>query len=1716
MRQFNLRLFLLLASIGFVSAVGIYFLHRHQVRKNARFYLEMAEKTESEAIDRLKEYAEDVRDPTKLDAARKALETTSRHYRRYLRLMPEDVDAREKHGRLLLNAGAGQVAFDEFERALRVPADKLTEEQVQRLETLRELQVDLAINLQRYSDAVRHLESHLVKTSPTDQEKARQAGFRLKQAGCYQALDRRDPAKECYEKAIALDPTLVEAYFRLALMLRQRASEVAAADAVIQSMLDAEVNEVKVNQTNPMTYVLKAQYALADRDPATRKARWAEADAAIQHALRIEPDNADALWTASRVATTYTGERRDLDGVRTLLRRRLANRPEPFPWYQELVEKNPFDGTAASRESAIELLRQQLGTATDPDEIVELKWLLADFLFETSATNAEAIELADQLHALNLAPLHPALPFIRSRQLTGPDLRRASRQQLNLAGELAYEGLLDEARGHLKRGMEVMPDAPVWYLTLSEIEGVAMRASGRGAQIAILRKGLEAVTRPDAVFDLKWKLADLLLAESATAQPDVKGALQAEADALIEEIKLLQPDNPRVKFLEASQYVLAGDWRRARDTLTASLTAFQSNTDLVYRAHGLLGQSHFQLGDADLRVQSLQRVLEGDRTNRAFRYEYAEALRSVGRLTEALEQYRQALGDFRQLEGVAETQRLLQFATALLQEQLPLEPARRNFRELEDVLAKAEEISVGDANLAILRAEVCLLKDPNNLDHAEEILRDAMDVVGEANQLLLREAIATVLLKKGDYEGADKQIEEIERDFTRTDGELIRARLARLNFAQRAGRPEEIDWAALESDIKEFPPTEQARLLRSLVAAYRRSGDLNNAVRLGKQVLELQATDIPYRLEMLDLALAARDLELVKRLVEEVQAIDPNSPTAIFCQAIGDYAAYRLGDGSADDRKKFLDSAERHLQEVGRQRPSWGRVPMMRAEIAAERNDGEAMINFWQQAVNLGVRDSSVIRRLATALMARGRMTEADQTIRRLQDQQQLSPDVGRLASEISLNLDDFDRALRLAQDAAAASTNYIDYVWLGQLELASAGQDEQRLAQAIEHFRTAIELQRQAREQASAAGKTPPQYDGPEAWLGLIRMLVATNAVEEVEQALAQAKELVDSVAYAQCLNFVNRDEEAGEVIQSVLAGELTAATRYRLVDYFLAAGKPDEAKKQLEEIAGASGGGGDAEAVAAKAATPEQIAAARRSFVLSLLRAGTYANLEEARTLIDANIAEAQGTPNVQDLRLKADLYRARPFRKDRQEAIRTFEQLARITRELTVDERFALAQLYWQEGDWLRYNELMLGVLTGRGADAPKREHFASHVNVLLYRNEIGEARRWAEIGRAALPSDLNSTMLEVRTLLAGDAPRAEAALQLMRRAIADPNVAQDNVTAKTMAAVSVLEDAAVAIRARQSQDSDQRARWEREAALLDAEIDKYYDQILDAVASSQIPDAEASSDIPDAEASSEIPDAVASSQILRVGYFARRNQAAKAFEVLRETWKDSKPLLVVTACRQVMAAPNVDAEMAAEVEKILHAIFGAHADGKEPETRLVALSALAALEELYLQASRYQDALGVMREMVKRSDNPAGSLNNIANILAAKRPDVSDSQLAADAKEALASIEKAIELAGPNIIFRDTMTLALLAVGNTEAALKNAEGLLEEQPPQLDPSRDKALAIRWGKYYFHLAMARKANGDTQGAREAFAYARDRLGLTRDDVLELERGAFDELAK
>ena len=416
-RVLNVRLAAGLIAVLVVLTGGVHLLHGKQVDRSAVAFRDQSERAEKEGrIDRAVDYLV-----------------------RYLAYRPTDVEALVRYARLLEGGGR-----DESSRAMIVGIyEKVLRQDPGRAEVRRNL-IELLIEQQEYGEAKLHAES-LAGSDPKD------GVAKLLLGRCEEGLGRSREAAAAFDEARKLDPTRVEAYVRLAEVLRHRLNDPGRADAVMDAR-EEKGGLIAANPKSAAAYLERAayreRYAVPGVDPA----------ADVAKALTLAPDDAAVLLAAARVALAKA----DADAARKHLIRGVETHPDVTAFYQSLAE---LEHAAGKVDEAARWYRRgmdSLPKAREGDRAA-IHWMLADMLVSSGRTDeaAEMIktlggtgvrpELLEFLEASNLAArgkfalaaealreVHPALEV-------RPEFKGLARRSLLLLGE-CYERLGDADR----------------------------------------------------------------------------------------------------------------------------------------------------------------------------------------------------------------------------------------------------------------------------------------------------------------------------------------------------------------------------------------------------------------------------------------------------------------------------------------------------------------------------------------------------------------------------------------------------------------------------------------------------------------------------------------------------------------------------------------------------------------------------------------------------------------------------------------------------------------------------------------------------------------------------------------------------------------------------------------------------------------------------------------------------------------------------------------------------------------------------------------------------------------------------------------------------------------------------------------------------------------------------------------------------------------------
>ena len=343
MRTLNVRLAAILLVISVVFGGGVYLLHGYQIKKNASMFLKQADIEE----ERAKKAAEEGNSWLK----QKALKDVVRCLGWYVRLMPDEVEVRERLGMIL--AEWSEDVDAENRGRLFQQAFGLLEATVgmdpERNDARRQL-VKMAMAMRRFQDAKDHLQGFLLKESPKNPELLEQLGQ------CQIRMGDYDAAMTSLRKAIECGPDQITAYAALAGLLRSRFSQPKEADGWMEKLVEA-------NPKSSKAHFLRSRYlsAVGLHDEALQE---------VSKALQLAPDDLEVLW----LAATCNQAKGEYDEARRCAARGIKLHPDAVVMYTILAD---IELRAGNRDEAVAALEQGL-KATDRN--AQILWGMANLL----------------------------------------------------------------------------------------------------------------------------------------------------------------------------------------------------------------------------------------------------------------------------------------------------------------------------------------------------------------------------------------------------------------------------------------------------------------------------------------------------------------------------------------------------------------------------------------------------------------------------------------------------------------------------------------------------------------------------------------------------------------------------------------------------------------------------------------------------------------------------------------------------------------------------------------------------------------------------------------------------------------------------------------------------------------------------------------------------------------------------------------------------------------------------------------------------------------------------------------------------------------------------------------------------------------------------------------------------------------------------------------
>lgn len=659
MKTLNVRFAVILLVSAVVFGGAVMGLHRIQVRRNAGFFLDQAEKAMQQAqrageeAQRASEAGEPV-EQILVNELRAYTEAADK-YRSYLAYRPDDTDVREKLGLLqadLYQKTANSISVRDSRReqeetvakargwlqaATRTLERVLRQEQDAARPLARRKLVDIYTTTRRYSDAEAHLTA-LLRKSPKDGELLELLGR------CQVAARQTEKAEQSFRKAIDSAPDRIAAYTYLAGLLadRNRLNRPSEADQWMKRLLEANPDSFQAH----LAYgrYLASLTSVSSIDDARRRPIFLDAmvpavlaravERAVQ-ALELADDDPDALLLSKnrpvlvqvvRDALKIHDGNLALDDPDALLlaARRVVEGEAPGlaglaqardQALKALQSKEASDDgdvlSAAAKRVLVDAMKRALNALRARTGLISAA---RDGLLEKAVEHAlearqlvagdrRALALADKKGVLVEAIRHalktegdPTVLRLTAKRKVLVDAVKQAIQTLNLPKDNPDAQLLAEKDQVL---VDAMKRAFTEQELISADRDALMKAPQPGILSAVVKRSIKA---HDSVLEDHDRWALLLAAQYTLGKREYDRASEYAKDG-----EKLYPKDYRMYSTSADIQLRAGDSKAAINSLQRGLKETSRNLELLSRLTGLLlGEGEIQ--EARVYIRELQKA----------------------------------------------------------------------------------------------------------------------------------------------------------------------------------------------------------------------------------------------------------------------------------------------------------------------------------------------------------------------------------------------------------------------------------------------------------------------------------------------------------------------------------------------------------------------------------------------------------------------------------------------------------------------------------------------------------------------------------------------------------------------------------------------------------------------------------------------------------------------------------------------------------------------------------------------------------------------------------------------------------------------------------------------------------------------------------------------------------------------------------------------------
>ena len=1104
---------------------------------------------------------------------------------------------------------------------------------------------------------------------------------------------------------------------------------------------------------------------LADDEFTKESTGRSRAVGALDRAVLLNPDDRDARLKLARLLLAQSYDPKFPDALTE-----AKSQVEQFDSMPELAK----DGEVASLRAEIADTQKEVDEAikryqqaipllpTRIENYQRLALLLRSKKDQVSKTQAEALEaqadalmdVKEEKNGVVAANPKSGVAYLSRaayradfyKDLAGArtDMARALKLDPNEpkilmgAARLArLDGEIEVARGYLERVIALKPKDFDAYLGLAAIESAENRTK---ETITVLERATKA--RPDDP-EAKFYLIDALISDKQFEK----------AAPLIAELREKGFRKPLLDYVDARAAFLRDDWIDAIRRLEAvapliDVPKERGLREIARQTYQMLAEAYSRRSEEDLVISSYRRALnvpgalpevEGRLHN-----QLARALSNTGRPKEAEEEFRKAMVAGSGDSNVDARMLLIQSAISSLASQAP-EP-----RRIDEIVAQIDELArmaPRSAAPAVFRAQ--LLAYQNKIADAAAVLDAQIKLTPKDVAAWL----ARISLAERLNNGAD--LPNLLKQARRSLGDAVELRILELRLASQAtGEARKAKIAEAMHGAEGLPPMDRGRLYLMLGLLQVQLGQIDDGIKSFEQWKAAEPKSIKPLLMLFDAYAQKKDQAAVKRTADEIRAMDGGTgPYSKFVQA-GPLIEQANRPGIAPAEKtKLLEEARGLLTDAVQTRSNWSRCVLLLGQVHDWLGQNEPAIANYSKALQLGERQPALIRRLVQMLFASRKFDEANAVLKLAQQSNSLTEDLARFASNLSVQLEDYGRALTLATDAARSpGATQGDLLWLNQVLLINAQKalSEGKPTESQDYVKKAEAGLRQI-----VAG-TP---DSPDAWVLLTQALVQNKRMTDAEAVAAEARKALEKsgtperskAAVAACLAMVGKQDAAAAILREMLKANPKDVIAMRSLAHLLIVSKDrEEGKKILDDLLNSG------------LASKEDTDWATRSKALITAAENGYKGMQTGLAMLKEN-------NSAESLRAQATLLASVRNRESRRKAAAILEDLVRNYDPPAPSDLHLLAQLHDFDNNWSRSRELYQRLLATQPRNPP---WLALYIRALIKHHELSDAQALLDRLSQLAPQDPTSLELQAR-LQAEKGNRAAATETMLTMARRDPS-------------------------------------------------------------------------------------------------------------------------------------------------------------------------------------------------------------------------------------------------------------------------------------------------------------------------------------------------------